>query len=119
MEDLIFSPLSDSMYCGIITILNYEIRLSSSLLKLSFPPLGNDSKRKVIIDMALKSGMDQYRFIEFYIDKQGKIILNSHIYTQPETYLEKKANRILQENRDIVLNSILPDYKKSELLTTH
>lgn len=119
MKDLIFSPLSNSVYYGIITILNYEIRLSSCLAKLSFPPLGNYTERKIIIDMALKSGMDQYRFIEFNIDKQGEIIMSSHSYTRPDLYLVKKANCILQENGDIVLNSILPDYKKSELLRTH
>lgn len=119
MRDLIFSLLSDSMYYGIITILDYEIRLSNCLAKLTFPPSENDNERKIIVDMALKSGMDHYRFIDFAIDKQGKIILNSHSYTQLDQYLEKKANCILQENGDVVLNSILPEYKKNELLLTH
>lgn len=119
MSDLIFTPLSDSMYYGIITILNYEIRLSRCLAKLSFPSLENDNERRIIVDMALKSGIDQYRFIEFPIDKQGKILTDNHSYAKPDRYLEKRANYILQENKDIVLNSILPDCKKNELFATH
>lgn len=117
MKKLNFNQLNTSQYFGIITILDYEIRTSSLLKDLSFPPSEYDLSKKVLVDMALKTGMNQYRFIEFSVDSSGKIQSGSNKYVIPTFDVELEANSILQGNREIVLNSMLPEFKKEELCT--
>ena len=107
MEKYLFQAISDSEYIGIITILDYEIRLSSYLSEIKFSP--SLSGRKIIVDLALKSGMDKYRFVEFDVDNNGRIVLNSNCYLQVSKEIEEKANFYLKQKGDIVLNSFLTD----------
>jgi len=116
MEDLMFNLLHSSSYYGIVTVLNYEIRLNKCLSNLSFPPSENEMARKIIVDLALKSGMNQYRFAEFPINKQGKIDIGSFNFATVDSNLEQEADGVLRECKEIVLNSMLPTYKKEELI---
>ena len=114
MEKYSFHAISDPEYIGIITILDYEIRLSVYLSEIEFSPsLGG---KKAIVDLALKSGMDRYRFIEFDVDDKGKIVLDSNCYVQVSKEMEEKANSYLKQKGDIVLNSFLTDRQKQAIL---
>lgn len=114
MKKYSYHPISDPEYIGILTILDYEIRLSAYLSEMEFSPfLG---RRKIIVDLALKSGMDKYRFVEFDVDNNGKIILNSNCYVQVSEEIEEKANFYLKQEGDIVLNSFLTDRQKQAIL---
>ncbi len=114
MEKYSFHSMSDPEYIGIITILDYEIRLSAYLSEIEFSPsLGG---KKTIVDLALKSGIDKYRFVEFDVDNNGKIVLNSNCYVQVSKEIEEKANYYLRQKRNFVLNSFLTDRQKQEIL---
>ncbi len=114
MEKYSIHSVSDPEYIGIITILDYEIRLSAYLSEIEFSPaLGG---KKVIVDLALKSGIDKYRFVEFDVDNNGKIALNSNCYVQLPKEIEEKANYYLRQRGDIVLNSFLTDRQKQAIL---
>lgn len=112
MEKFYINKISDLDYLAIITILDYEILLSKCLTEISLP----SSNKKVIVDLALKSGIDQYRFVEFTVDKNGRILIGSNNYVKPKQSLVNKANQFLKENKEIVLNSFLPESRKKELL---
>lgn len=114
MEKYLFHSISDSEYVGIITILDYEIKLSAYLPEIVFPP--SLSGKKTIVDLALKSGVDQYRFVSFDVDDNGKIVLNSNCYVHVSKEIEETANYYLQQKRDIVLNSFLTDRQKQTIL---
>lgn len=114
MEKYSFHFMPDSKYIGIITILDYEIRLSAYLSEMEFPP--SLSEKKVIVDLALKSGIDKYRFVEFDVDDNGKIALNSNCYVQVSKEIEEKANYYLRQKGNIVLNSFLTDRQKQAIL---
>ena len=77
-----FNQISHEKYIGIITILDYEIRVSNCLAELLFPTAEN-TRKKIIVDLTLKSGINKYRFVEFDIDNNGKIILDSNQYMCP------------------------------------
>ena len=110
MEKYSFHSISDPEYIGIITILDYEIRLSAYLSEIEFSPsLGG---KKTIVDLAL----DKYRFVEFDVDNNGKIVLNSNCYIQVSKEIEEKANYYLKQKGDIVLNSFLTDRQKQAIL---
>lgn len=114
MEKYLFHSISDPEYIGIITVLDYEIRLRAYLSEIEFfPSLG---EKKIIVDLALKSGMDKYRFVEFSVDDNGKIILDSNCYVQVPKEIEEKANYYLKQKGDIVLNSFLTDRQKQAIL---
>lgn len=116
MEKLVYHSLVSEEYIGIITILDYEIRVSQSLSELSFSPI-KDCKKKAIVDFALKAGVNKYRFVEFDLDSNGKLVLATNNYVVVPKEIEVLANRYLQEKKEIVLNSILTDTKKMEILS--
>lgn len=70
--------------------------------------------KKALVDLALKCGVDEYRFVEFNVDDDGKIILNSNNYTEVSKDVEKIANVFLQQNREIVDNSFLTESQKKK-----
>ncbi|RHR33794.1 type II toxin-antitoxin system RnlB family antitoxin [Eubacterium sp. AF19-12LB] len=114
MEKYLFHSIMNSEYLGIVTILDYEIRLSSYLSELVLPSCFKG--KKALVDLALKSGVDEYRFVSFDVDEQGKIILNSNQYIKVSKEIEKTANGFLQQKRDIVNNSFLSDIQKQKIL---
>ena len=72
--------------------------------------------KKALVDLALKSGLDEYRFVACDVDDQGKIILSTNSYTKVSKDIEKVANCFLQQRNDIVNNSFLTDTHKKEIL---
>lgn len=114
MEKYLFHSIVNSEYLGIVTILDYEIRLNSYLSELVLPPCLKG--KKALVDLALKSGVDEYRFVAFDVDVNGKIILNSNSYIKVSKEIEKMANCYLQQKSDIVNNSFLSDTQKQKIL---
>lgn len=114
MEKYLFHSIMNSEYVGIVTILDYEIRLSSYLSELVLPSCFKG--KKALVDLALKSGVDEYRFVAFDVDDTGKIVLNSNSYIKVSKEIEKTANFFLQQKRDIVNNSFLTDTQKQKIL---
>lgn len=115
MEKLIFHQMRDQKYIGIITILDYEIAVRKCLAEVAFPPQ-KENTRKVIVDLALKSGMNQYRFVVFDISNDGKILWNSNQYIEPSKEIVNLADTFLREKKEIVSHSMLSNTKKKELL---
>lgn len=114
MEKYLFHSIINSEYLGIVTILDYEIRLKAYLSELVLPSCSKG--KKALVDLALKSGLDEYRFVEFDVDNNGKIILNSNNYIEVSEDIEKTANHFLQQRKDIVKNSFLTETQKKYIL---
>lgn len=115
MEKLYVNKLNDSKYIALITVLDYEILVSKYLKQLSFEASPNKPEY-VLVDLALKTGIDKYRFVEFDINELGKIDLNSYKYVSLNTFYETLANKFLKDKKEIVLNSILTDSQINQLL---
>ena len=103
MEKLYVNTLNDSKYIALITVLDYEI-------------LVTNKPEHVLVDLALKTGIDKYRFVEFDINESGKIELDSYKYVSLNTFYETLANNFLKDKKEIVLNSILTDSQINQLL---
>ena len=114
MKKYLIHSLINSEYAEIVTILDYEIRLSSYLSDLVFP--SHAKGKKAIVDLALKSGLDQYRFVSFDIDDEGKIVDGSNHFVDISDEIEKIANQYLKEQSEIVKNSFLSIEQKMNLL---
>lgn len=115
MEKLYVNNLNDSKYIALITALDYEILVSKYLKQLSFEASPNKPEH-VLVDLALKTGIDKYRFVEFDINESGKIDLSSYKYVSVNTFYETLANNFLNDKKEIVLNSILTDSQINQLL---
>lgn len=114
MEKYLFHSIINSEYVGIVTILDYEIRLNTYLSELVLPPCIKG--KKALVDLALKAGVDEYRFVSFDVDNEGKLMLNTNAYARVSKEVEKAANSFLRQRSDIVNNSILTDRQKREIL---
>lgn len=115
MEKFIFHQMVDNTYMGIISVIDYEISVKKCLSEIQFPSVRN-SKRKIMVDMALKCGINQYRFVAFDVSDEGKILWYSSEYVVPNSEIVSLADAFLKERGDIVTNSMLPNVKKRELL---
>jgi hypothetical protein len=115
MEKYMFHQIVDSIYIGMVSVLDYEISLKKCLAEISFS-LKTESRRKILVDMALKCGINQYRFVEMDVNDDGKILWNSSAYIIPNTRIVNLANAYLREKKEIVKNSMLSKTKKKEVL---
>lgn len=115
MEKLVFHEMIDKTYIGIVTILDYELVVRKCLTEITFPSEKNN-KRKIIVDLALKTGINEYRFVTFDINSDGKILWNSNAYIKPDDKIVNYANELLKEKKEIIAHSMLPNAKKKELL---
>ena len=114
MEKYLFHSITNPKYLGIVTILDYEIQLGTYLSQLVLP--SQFKGKKALVDLALKSGINEYRFVEFDVDDEGKIILSSNNYIKVSDNIESTANSFLQQKRDIVRNSFLTESQKEKIL---
>lgn len=115
MHKLIYNQIADDVYIGVVTILDYETSLRKCLSEISFSALGK-SNSKIIVDLALKSGINEYRFVTYNITDNGNILWETSAYITPSKNIIAFANSFLREKREIVSNSMLPSTKKNELL---
>lgn len=115
MQKMIYNQIANEMYMGLVTILDYETSLKKCLSELVF---SGQSKieQKIIIDLALKSGVNKYRFVTYNITASGEILWNSSEYVTPGNDVIEFANFLLRSKKDIVCNSMLPSAIKIELL---
>lgn len=114
MERILINSIIDNEYVEIITLLDYELRVNNLLSELVFPV--ETFKKKIIVDLALKSGVDEYRFVSFEVGAEGKIILGTNRYIEVSKDIERMANIFLQKQSNIVVNSFLTDKEKNEIL---
>lgn len=114
MEKYIFHRTASSEYPVIVTILDYEIRLRSYLSEITLP---SDLKgKKALVDLALKTGIDEYRFVAFDVDDNGKIDFNSNNYIEVSRDMENIANMYLLQREEFIENSFLSDGQKKRMM---
>lgn len=115
-EPLFYNRIKDDVYLGILTVTDFEVsirrRLSGLLLNVI-----NKKQRKVVVDMALKTGLNEYRFLEYDVANDGKIILDSSKTVNLDEDLISLANSFIREKKDILKNSMLSTAERERLLT--
>lgn len=66
----------------------------------------NKNKSKVIIDLVLKSEVNEYRFVSFEVADSGKILWNSGEYVVSSVNIIKLTNSFIANRRDILRHSM-------------
>lgn len=107
MEKVIYNQIMDKKYLGVVTILDYETSIRKCLSNIVVFTQ-NRPERKIIVDLALKVGINKYRFVSYNITDDGKILLNSSVYIIPCDDIIKLANSFIKQRSDILSNSMLP-----------
>ena len=108
MEKAVYNPIMDriSNYIGILTVLDYETSVRKCLSSI-LVDTQNRIERKVIVDLALKVGVNKYRFVAYDITNDGRILWNSGKYVTPCEDIVKLANSLIRQKSDILANSML------------
>lgn len=106
MEKVVYNPIVDKNYIGIVTVLDYETSVRKCLSSVLIGTQ-NRIERKVIVDLALKVGVNEYRFVVYDITDDGKILWNSSKYITPCEDIVKLANSFIRQKSDILSNSML------------
>ena len=70
MEKVVYNPIVDKNYIGIVTVLDYETSVRKCLSSVLIGTQ-NRIERKVIVDLALKVGVNEYRFVVYDITDDG------------------------------------------------
>lgn len=108
MEKMIYSQIASKDYLGIVTILDYEVSLHKCLSNIRIC-LQNRIQRKIIVDLALKVGMNEYRFVMYDVTDDGIILWNTSKYITPCEDIIRIANSIIKQKSNILSNSMLPN----------
>lgn len=114
MEKYLINDLNMSGYKKIITLLDYREKISTCLKDIK---LLSSARDKVLVDTALVSGINSYRFIEVEISDDGTLNLNDYVYPEINKAILKKANSIISKEPIWLNNSILTNTQK-ELIAT-
>jgi hypothetical protein len=114
MQNIVYNEIDNENYIGIISVLDYEISVRRQLRRMTFDT-HDASGRKIIVDLVLKVGFNEYRFVEYDISKEGKIILNSKGYITPSNDIVKYANSIIRKYSSILPNSMLSNSAQIKL----
>lgn len=115
MEKIVYNSIMDKNYIGIVTVLDYETSIRKCLSSV-LVDTQNRMERKVIVDLALRVGVNKYRFVVYDITNDGKILWNSGKYITPCEDIVKLANSFIRQKSDILPNSMLSNAAKAILL---
>ncbi len=115
MEKVIYTPIVDKKYLGVFTILDYEASVRKCLSDV-LVCTKNRPEREVIVDLALKVGINQYRFVACKISDDGRILWNSSIYITPCNEIINLANSFIKQKSDILSNSMLSTAAQDAIL---
>lgn len=110
MKKMTYNEINDKNYLGIITILDYRILVQKYLSK--FTCIKTQEDKKIIVDLALKIGINKYRFVSYDISDDGKVILSSKEYINPSTDIVILANSFIVREKRILRNSILSNSER-------
>ena len=112
MRCLKYTPVGSCNYAGIISILDYETTLKGCLSEFYLP---NPTRKPVLVDTALKTGLSDKRFLTFIVSSDRSICYGTAKIVKVPKTIENLANSILSTERDSVLHSVLPPSQKQKL----
>ncbi|MDD4089634.1 MAG: type II toxin-antitoxin system RnlB family antitoxin [Tissierellia bacterium] len=104
MKKYLINKLYGDNYCALITLLDFETKISDCLKLINISSCDN---QKLLVDTALCSGMNKYRFIETILDNEGAINISDYKYVEVDSVMMEKANQILIQEQACLNNSIL------------
>jgi len=114
MEKYCLNKIDTPEYFALLSLLDYRQSISEYLKKIQ----SKDAAGKtILIDTALVSGINEYRFIVLSVDKQGILDLNSLRYVQPSNEVVKQSNKILSKFKEYVQHSVLSSKQANSILT--
>ncbi|WPC08792.1 type II toxin-antitoxin system RnlB family antitoxin [Globicatella sp. PHS-GS-PNBC-21-1553] len=112
MVEFVMNKISNDEVDILITILDYEKLLSENLKKIE---IKNDKLKTVLVDTAIYSGLNQYRFIKFRII-DSKIDFMNPTYLTPSDVVLEFSNKILKLYPKCINNSVMTNKQKQLLL---
>lgn len=98
MEKAIYNEIVDKNYIGIVTVLDYETSVRKCLSDILID-VQNKKESKVIVDLALRVGINKYRFVVYDIADGGKILWDSGEYIIPCDSIVKLANSFIRQKK--------------------
>ena len=104
MKKYVLNKLDTDSFDVLLTLLDYETMISDYLNTIR---ISSDNVNKILIDTALCSGLNQYRFIAAILMNDGTIDINNLQYVNVERHVLSVANEILQNEPLSLNNSIL------------
>lgn len=115
MEKMIYNQIADNDYLGIVTILDYETSVRKCLSNVHICPK-NRIQRKIIVDLALKVGINEYRFVMYDVTDDGIILWNTNKYITPCEDIIRLADSFIKQKSSILSNSMLSSATQDMLL---
>lgn len=104
MQKFIINKLNVDNFSTIITLLDYETKISDYLKSIK---ISSFNSKNLLIDTALCSGMNKYRFISTTLNNDGTINIDGYKYIEVDPKILEIANEIIKKEPLSLNNSIL------------
>jgi len=116
MKQYISNAISYNAYKYLVTVLDYETSIRTILKGMKFD--SDISDCKVLVDMAFKTGLGKYRFVEYNILKDGTVdFLHGHYARVADLQdITGIINDYLMKEKKIFENSSLLPSQKLKLM---
>lgn len=115
MEQIMYHNINDTEYLGIITVLDHEPPIKSLLQDVCFYNIENSKGKKIVVDLLIKSGNSNYRFMTFDFLNNGKISFPTGTYFIPNNNIIQKANCFWKTKKELLKGSIITPLIQEEL----
>jgi len=113
MSKYLLNNLDVNDFKLIITLIGYETQITDTIRTIKIPAYKNN---RILIDTALNSGMNKYRFISTEFNTSGEIELKDYKYVNVSSEISKIANDILRNQTNYVRNSLLTTTQQNKLI---
>ena len=114
MKTYEISDIEAEDYSILISLLDYR---QGILEQLSSINITRSKNKMVLVDTALVSGMNEYRFIDLPVIEDGTLDLANFKYVFPSQNIVNNSNKILARQKKFVKHSVLSNSQISALLS--
>lgn len=112
MKKYMINKLDIDNFVILVSLLDYETKISDCLKSIR---ISSFNVKEILVDTALCSGMNKYRFIATAVNTDGSINLNNYRYVDVSSQIIEIANDILRKETHSINNSILTNSQKRQL----
>ncbi|HFI0621661.1 TPA: type II toxin-antitoxin system RnlB family antitoxin [Streptococcus suis] len=113
MEKYCLKRIDTKEYFALVSLLDYRQSISEQLKTII---LEQGVGKKVLVDSALISGINDYRFISLKVSEDGVLDFRTIEYVSPNSGIIEFSNKVLSNYKEYVEHSVLSSVQVEALL---
>lgn len=115
MKKYCLNNIDAKEYFALISLLDYRQSISEQLKTILIEQARG---KEILVDSALVSGINNYRFISVKVNENGMLDFHTIKYVSPDNIVIDTSNKILSNFKEYVEHSVLSSAQAKSILST-